>query len=416
MPLGVVNSVMKAIRFNVAIPRYIFGKSVEKIYPPLLWSGFSCLYTEEVPEPSLPGEDWVKVKTRYGGICGTDMSTVYLHTSPYYEPFSSSPFTMGHENVGYISEVGANAGEWGVGQRVIVEITLWCAPRGIEEWCEYCARGEVNQCLNTTEGELAPGLVLGGCRDTGGSWSQYFLAHKSQLYQVPEDVSDENAMLVEPFAVGLHAALMSFPTDGETVLILGAGTIGLMQLAALRVLGSKARILVSARYPFQAEAAKKLGASEVLVEGDLYAQVAEHTGARIYKPIIGKRVLVGGVDRTFECVGRNSTLEDSIRLTRPKGKVVIVGIPGVAKGVDLAPLFAKELRLVPSFIYNHAEQWQGQTRRTYDIALELMAEGKIDLGWMVSHRYHLEEYKRALKEFGEKKKHKFIKAVFDFEE
>jgi threonine dehydrogenase-like Zn-dependent dehydrogenase len=223
-------------------------------------------------------------------------------------------------------------------------------------------------------------------------------------------------MLVEPFACGLHAALMSFPNDGETVLILGAGTIGLMQLAALRVLGSKARILVSARYPFQAEAAKKLGANEVLVEGDLYAQVAEHTGARIFKPIIGKRVLVGGVDRTFECVGKNSTLDDSIRLTRPKGKVVIVGMPGMAKGVDLAPLFDKELQLVTSYSYNHAEKWQGQTRRTYDIALELMAEGKVDLGWMVSHRYRLEEYKRALKEIGDKKKHKIIKAVFDFEE
>jgi threonine dehydrogenase-like Zn-dependent dehydrogenase len=409
---------MKAIRFNVTIPRYAFGKVAEKLYPPLLWSGLSCLYTEDVPEPDLPGEEWVKIKTRYGGVCGTDMSTVYLHTSTYYEPFSSSPFTLGHENVGVITEVGPGVEGWQVGERVIADPTLWCAPRGFakEEWCEYCQKGETNRCAHVAEGALAPGLAIGACKDTGGSWSQYFTAHQSLLYRIPENVSDENAMLVEPFACGLHAALQNFPADDETVLIFGAGTIGLMLLAALRALGSKAHILVSARYPFQAEAAHKLGADEVLRGGDIYQHIAERTDGKLFKPIIGKRVLVGGVDRVYECVGKDKVLDDAIRLTKAGGNVVVVGVPGMAKGIDWAAIFDNELTITASYIYNHADHWQGETLSTYDIALELMSNGQVDIGWMVNRRYALGQYKQALREIGDKKNHEIIKAVFEFED
>lgn len=409
---------MQAIRFKVTIPRYALGLVLGKLYKPLLWSGLSCTYSEDIPEPELPGDQWVKIKTHYGGICGTDTSTIHLKNSPYYSPFTSSPFTLGHENVGAIAEVGKGVSSWEVGQRVIAEPTLWCAPRGFskDKWCQYCARGEVNQCVHTLQGDLAPGLAIGACRDTGGSWSRYYTAHQSQLYHVPENVTDENALLVEPFACGLHAALGHFPADEETILIIGAGTIGLMQLAALRALGSKADILVSARYPFQDEAARKLGASKVFIGGDLYAQVAEYTRASLHKPIIGKRVLVGGVDRTFECVGSDSAIEDALRLTRTKGHVVIVGVPGIVNNVDLTPLFDKELQVNAAYIYHHAETYQGQTRHTYDIALDMMASGQVDLGWMVTNRYPLGEYSTAFKQIGNHKKHPIIKAVFEFGE
>ncbi len=109
--------------------------------------------------------------------------------------------------------------------------------------------GEVTRCEHLTQGKLAPGLMIGTCRDTGGSWSPYYLAHVSQLYRAPDEISDENALMVEPFAVGLHAALQNFPADHERVMILGVGTIGLTTLAALRALGSQAEIIVLARYP-----------------------------------------------------------------------------------------------------------------------------------------------------------------------
>ena len=409
---------MQAIRFSVNIPRYVLGLALGRFYEPIFWSGLSNTYNDDIPEPELPGDQWVKIRTRYGGICGTDTSLIHLKTSFYYSPFNSSLFTLGHENVGVIVEVGPGVENWQLGQRVIAEPTLWCAPRGFPQadWCHYCARGQTNQCLHTLKGDLAPGWGLGACRDTGGTWSQYFSAHHSQLYAVPDNVSDENALLVEPFACGLHAALRQFPNDDETVLIIGAGTMGLMQLAALRALGSKADVLVSARYPFQVEAAKKLGATRVLAGGDLYAQLAEYTGASLHKPQIGKQVLVGGVDRTFDCVGSDSTIHDSLRLTRSRGKVVIVGQPGIVNNVDLAPLFDKELQVNGSYIYDHAETYQGKTRRTYDIALEMMVSSQVDLGWMISHRYKLDEYSTAFKQISNHHKNAIIKAVFEFED
>lgn len=408
---------MKAIRFNLTIPRYVAGKIFEKVYPPLLWGGLSCTSMQEIPEPELPGPDWVKIETKLAGICGTDTSTIYLHTSTYYEPFSSSPFTLGHEQVGVIAEIGPEVQGWQVGDRVVVEPTLWCAPRGFaeEDWCEFCKKGEQNRCTNVAHGDLAPGVATGSCKDTGGSWSRVFTAHQSQLFRVPDAVSDENAMLVEPFCCGLHAALENMPADDETVLILGAGTIGLMQLAALRAAGCKSHLIVTARYPFQAEAAERLGADEVLLGGDVYQQIAERTGGQIYTPIMGKRVLVGGVDQTFECVGNDSALDDALRLTKAGGKVVVVGVPGLAKGIDWATIFDNELTVRASYIYNHAEQWAGRTCSTYEIALEMMAGGDLEIGWMVSRRYLLEDFDRALREIGDKRNHPIIKAVFAFD-
>jgi len=407
---------MKAIQFSGTVPRYALGLVLGKLHHSLLWSGLSCTYARELPEPELPGPDWVKIRTRYGGICGTDLANIHLRTSPYYEPLSSSPFTPGHENVGHIVEVGAEAGEWAVGERVVVEPTLWCRPRGFAELCEFCARGEVNRCQHFAEGALSPGVMMGFCRDTGGSWSRYYLAHASQLYRLPEGLSDENALMVEPFACGLHAALLDFPVDDESVLILGAGTIGLVTLAALRALGSKAEILVSARYPFQAEAARRLGASRVLIGEDLYAQVADHSGAHLYKPPIGKRVLVGGMARVYECVGSSAALDDALHLAGTGGKVIVVSIPGIANGVDWTAVFSKELRVRAASLYHHVEPYGGRTWRAFDLALDLMSRGEVDLGWMVTHRYPLDAYKRAFSELGDRRRHAIIKAVFEFEE
>ncbi len=397
---------MKAVRFDLAIPRYAAGMALGKIYPPILWSGLSCTYFDEVPEPPLPTPAWVRVRTRLGGICGTDTGTIKLHTSPYYSPFSSFPFTLGHENVGTLADGG----------RVVVEPLLWCGPRGFTEYCEFCARGEINLCERVTAGDLAAGLMTGTCADTGGSWSAGFVAHPDQVYRVPLNVSDENAVLVEPFAIGLHAALLGWPGDGETVLIVGAGTIGLMTLAALRALGSAARVLVLARYPFQAEAARRLGVNEVFVTkgADAYTWVAEQTGGTVRQPIIGKRVVSGGADKTFECVGSDAAIDDALRLTRNGGLMVLEGLPGIAKGVDWTAIFAQELTVRASQNYHHVEPWGGKTWRAFDLALHLMATRRADIGWMVTHRYKLADYKTALKDTFHRGDTGMIKGVFEF--
>lgn len=407
---------MQAVQFAFSYPRYGLGLALGGIAPGLLWSGLSCTVLNEVPQPQLPGPDWARIATRLGGICGTDLGTIYLKTSPYYSPYSAFPFTFGHENVGVISELGSALTGFEAGQRVVVEPTLWCAPRGFAQadWCANCRQGLTNRCLNRRAGPLGRGLFIGASPSTGGSWSAAFVAHQSQLYAVPDALSDEAALMVEPFACGLHAALADLPSDAETILILGAGTIGLVTLAALRALGSNARILVSARYAHQAEAALRLGADEVLHGGDLYTQVAGQTGAELLQPLLGKRVVEGGVDRVYECTGADSALDDANRLARRGGTVVLVGVPGIARGVDWTAIFSQELRLLAATEYNHAEQYGGQTWKTYDLALHLMAAGKADLGWLVNRKYALGDYKKALGDLAQKGSEGIIKAAFEF--
>lgn len=406
---------MKAIQFNATIPRYAIGLAGQKISSSVLWNGMSCTSLVEAPEPTLPNDEWLKIKTRYGGICGSDTGTIHLHTSPYLSPWSSFPFTFGHENFGTIAQVGARAGDFKLGERVVVEPLLWCKPRGFSEPCRFCARGEINLCERLREGSIAPGIETGFCRDTGGSWSEYYVAHASQVFRVPDSVSAENALLIEPFAIGLHAALQFPPRDDETVLLMGAGIIGLLTLAALRHTGCKANIWAVARYPFQADAARKLGASEI-IDGkqDYSAELARRTGGEMLKPIIGKRVLNGGgVDVTYECVGNDDSIDDSLRLTRSRGRVVIVGVPGVPKTVDWTPIFAKELDVVGAYNSNHAEPFRGEKRGAFDIALELMQNG-LDLGWLVTHKFKLEQYAQAFSLLEKRGASKAIKAVFEF--
>ncbi|MCI0477304.1 MAG: zinc-binding dehydrogenase, partial [Anaerolineales bacterium] len=358
---------------------------------------------------------WVKIKTRYGGICGTDTGTIHLHTSPYMSPWSSFPFTFGHENFGTIAQVGAHAGDFKIGERVVVEPMLWCKPRGFQDLCRFCARGETNLCERLREGSIAPGVGTGFCRDTGGSWSEQYAAHASQVFRVPGNVNDENAVLVEPFAIGLHAALQFPPRDDDTVLIMGAGIIGLLTLAALRQTGCTAKIWVVARYPFQADAARKLGVSEI-IDGkqDYSAEIAKRTGGEMLKPIIGKRVLSGGgVDVTYECVGTDDSIDDTLRLTRTRGRVVIVGVPGIPKTVDWTPIFAKELDVVGAYNSNHAEPYRGEKRGAFDLALELMQNG-LDLSWLVTHKFKLAQYGEALALLEKRSASKVIKAVFEF--
>ena len=277
---------MEAIQFNPTIPRYVIGRAFGKNLPGVLWNGLSCTQYVDLPEKALPADDWVKIKTRLGGICGTDLSTIRLHTSLSLTSFNSFPCILGHEGVGTVSELGPKVSGFELGERVVVEPILWCTPRGVADSCHYCRRGEISLCQRVAEGKISPGMSIGFCRETGGTWSREFVAHSSQLYHIPDRISDRNALMVEPFSTALHSVLHNFPADEETVVIIGAGTIGLCMVAALRALGSKANLLVMARHGFQAKAAEKLGASTVIRGDEMHSfqEVAKHTGGKIEKP------------------------------------------------------------------------------------------------------------------------------------
>lgn len=406
---------MKAIQFIGSVPRYLISKSIGPLYPPIFWSPLSNLQYHEVAEPTLPNENWVKIEVRYGGICGSDMSTVFLHNSPTLSAFVSFPYTLGHENVGTIAEVGAQVKGFKEGERVVVDPTLGCQVRGFPDLCPACQRGDPGLCQRLTEGKIAPGLLTGNCRDTGGSWSPYLVAHASQLFKVPPGVNDENGLLVEPFSVALHAVLRNYPQDEDTVLIIGAGVIGICIVSALRSLGSQARVIVLAKHPFQEEVVKRYGVDQVIsLTRDYYQELAHLLGATLRQPLLGKPVVIGGADIVYDCVGNGSGLDDGLRFTRSGGKMVLVGLVGMAKGVDWTSVWLNEIEIKGSWIYG-TELYQGKEIRTFQLALDLMAQGKVDLAPLVTHKFKLDEYRRALAAVADKGKSEVVKAVFAFE-
>lgn len=409
---------MEALQFSDSIPRYAVTKALGAGTSRAFWSDLACLRLRDVSPPALPTQGWVRVATRYGGICGSDIGLITLHSSTSTSAFTSFPFTVGHENVARVTEVGSGVDGVVVGQRVVVDPLLGCRARGFERLCDMCARGDYNLCQRFREGTIAPGMLTGFCRDTGGSWSSSFVAHESQLVPVPENVSDENAVLAEPFAVALHAVLRNRPADDQTVLIIGAGVIGLATLAAIRAVGSRARVIITARHPFQVEMAERLKADVVIKPkrgAVFYRQIAEVTGASVYKPVIGKDVVGGGADVVFECVGSSSTVDDALRLTASSGRMVLVGLAGIPRGIDWSPIWLSEVEVRGSFCYA-MEEFRGERISTMQLAVRMMADGTVELASLLTHQFKLQDYREALRTVTSKGKSGVIKAVFAFDE
>lgn len=402
---------VKAVVSNITIPRYLAARALGRFWRPAFWSRLSPVRLADIPEPRLPGPDWVKVRVHLGGVCGSDLHVVLLETSPYATVYASMPFVIGHENVGTVVEVGPDAGV-AVGSRVVVEPVLACAARGFADPCAACARGDYNLCSRFAEGYLSPGLGQGACRDTGGAWGEVMVAHRSQLVSVPAHVSDEQAILVEPLAVAVHAVLRFVPPDAATVLVAGAGTIGLAAVAALRALRPGSQAIVLARYPHQADLARRLGASAVIApSGDAhYREIASLTGSRLLKPLLGPPVLTGGADATLECVGTGRSIADALRLTRAGGRVVLLGLAAVPRGVDWTPIWLREIAVHGGFAYAR-ERVGGQAVRSMDLAMDLLANGGVDLRPLITHRFPLAEFHRAIEVALDKRRHRAVKIL-----
>ncbi|MHA1264499.1 MAG: zinc-dependent alcohol dehydrogenase [Candidatus Helarchaeota archaeon] len=411
---------MKALQFDVSVARYILCKFFGKISKSVYYGPLSMLHYREVPEPQLsnaPTNEWVKIQTKLSGFCGSEMNTIFLHDSPSLTPWTSSPFIMGHENYGIIVEKGRQVEGFEEGDRIIINPMLHCKTRGFEQECELCAQGQFSACLNFTKGNLSPGLDNFVCRDTGGGWAPYFLAHKFQLYHVPDAVSDEDAVLVEPFCSSLHAVMHCLPKDTDTVLILGAGMIGICAVAALRALECNARIIVLAKYKFQGALCQKYGANEVvyLREGDYYDQLAELLGVELQKPALGKRVVVdGGADVVYECVGTDTSMNDALRFTKSGGKVGLIGLIGKTTNVDWSFAWFKELTLYGTQT-SSTELYKDERIPTFQLALNWLKEGTLELKPLLTHRLKLENYKKAIKLMLNKNRHQLVKLAFQYD-
>jgi threonine dehydrogenase-like Zn-dependent dehydrogenase len=294
---------------------------------------------------------------------------------------------------------------------VVVEPALGCEVRGIDPQCPYCASGRYALCLNVAKGDISRGIQTGFCHDTGGGWSRGTLvAHPSQLHRVPDAVTDEAAVAVEPLACAVHAALESAPGPGDTSLVIGAGSVGLFTVAALRHLTEAGRIICIAKHARQREEALRLGADEVVYPEETYTTLPKMLGTEAYRPELGKPVVMGGVDRVYECVGAPATMEDAARLTKPGGEATLVGMPAAKSSLDLTALWYKEIRLGGSYAYG-AEEYKGETTSSFALALRLAPE--MGLEKLVGPRFRLMEYGKAVAAARSAGREGNVKVVFD---
>lgn len=388
---------MKALRFEKSLPRFAAAR-IAGMARPGRGAAFGPLQLDVRADPcTLPGTGWVRVRPLLSGICGSDLATVDGRSSRYFEPIVSFPFTPGHEVVGLTED----------GRRVVIEPVLGCVARNISPVCPACANGDLGRCERITFGDLPAGLQSGFCCATGGGWSTEMVAHESQLHTVPDAMRDEDAVMVEPTACAVHAALVPGSLAGATVAVIGAGTLGLLTIASLRRYNNPAVLLVGAKHPEQRQLAQKLGATQVVDPSALRRAVRRSTGSLAIGDGDLDR-LTGGADVVFDCVGSSDSIQAALSFTRPGGRIVLVGMPAVVK-VDLTPLWHREISLVGSYAYG-AEPLQGG-RRTFDLAFELVAAER--LGDLVSATYPLDRFEDAMLHAASAGSRGSVKIAFD---
>ena len=417
-PLG---ATVLAVQYIKSIPRWLLLKALVHRFPGLATSSLGVMQLRDVPEPGLPGPRWVRVRPRLSGVCGSDLASIAAQGSPFFAPLTSFPFTFGHEVVGTVTEVGPAVHSVKPGDRVVVEPALHCGVRGIDPPCAPCRAGAYGNCVNVTAGDVSAGVQTGYCRDTGGGWSPALVAHEIQLHPVPTSVPDDAAVLVEPFSCALHAVLRApqarqgQPLGGlaTRALVLGCGSMGLLTIAAIRALGAPLLIFATAKHPHQQGLARRLGADEILPTGPgARAALCKAGSATLYQPEIGQPTVLGGFDLVFDCIGSPQSLDEALRFTRSRGTTVLVGMPSIPKTVDWTTIWFKELQVLGAYAYGW-EDHAGERVRTFDLALRFLAEGRVDLRPLVTHRFPLRDYRQAVRTALATGPHRSVKTVFD---
>ena len=389
---------MRALELYRSLPRYLATRASAGRLPAVATAGLVPLRLADRPAPQLPGQGWVRVRPRLAGICGSDLATVNGSSSMYFSPLVSWPFVPGHEVVGEVLDASPGLP---AGTRVVLDPVLSCRARGLHD-CPACASGATNRCARITLGHLAPGLQTGYCRDTGGGWSSGLVAHVSQLHAVPAALPDDRAVLAEPLACAVHVARRAEVAAGASVLVVGAGTVGLLVLHALRALTPAGRITVVAKHSRQASLARELGADEVAVPRAALSAVRRSSSAVRLSPERGSDLLLGGVDVAVESAGSAAALEQALRSTRAGGRVVLAGMPAPA---DLAPAWFRELDVVGSYATG------GDDVVT---ALGLLADPR--LAALRTSWHPLARYREALDEAGDAGRLGLAKVGFDLTE
>ena len=400
---------MRTMILQVSVPRILLTRLLGRISKAAYFAPVSPLRLLDLPDPPLPASDWVRVRNRLCGICGSDLHQLFvdagLDVAPVALP-SHQRIYLGHEMVGQVVEVGAAVEDFKVGDRVV----RWgraddCRARGRAELCPACARGHRVLCQFASEPREHHPI--------GGGFGDSFITPASTLLPVPGDLSDEQAIFAEPAAVAIHAAYRRPVEAGERVLVLGCGTIGFLLIQSIRALQPACEIAAVAQFPWQADLALEYGAQHVfLADDDGFAATARLTGAKLYEGRAGNRMLLGGFDLIFDVVGIESTLNNALRWARAGGTVVLVGVNLHRMRLDVTPVWYQEVNLIGA-VGHDVVRWEGEYLSTFELAMRWMQTGNLDCDGLLTHRFPLDDYREAFIVAMDKQTHRSVKVAFD---
>jgi len=373
----------------------------------------------EVDDPDFLLPDWVVTAPRLTGICGSDSKQVFFDwgdmgaDNPMID-FTSFPQVLGHEVVAEVTALGPEAEGLDVGDRVVLNPWLSCAPRGIAPICPACESGDLSLCWNFTAPPIAPGIHTGTSTDASGGWATLMPAHDSMLFKVPDSVPDELAVLADPFAVSLHAITRHRPPAGGRVLVYGAGALGSCAVAILRALHPDVEVGVVARFESQAVLARELGAHRVFAHEpvkDLIEAAAAWSGGVLRGTHDLPMAYPGGIDVVYDTVSKRESLEASVRLLKAHGTLVKAGVHGHTPW-EWTPLYFKEISWVGSNAFG-IEEVDGVRQHGIQHYLDLVTDGQVDLRALLTHTFALDEWRAAFTALATQGDSGAIKVAFD---
>jgi len=400
---------VRTMVLDVSIPRVLLTRTLGHLTRAAYFAPFAPTRLIDLPDPPLPAPDWVRVRNRLCGICGSDLHQVFLDAdldvAPVALPAHRRTY-LGHEMVGEIAEVGKAVRGLGVGDRVV----RWgrgddCRARGRENLCPACARGHRVLCELASEPRPF--------EPVGGGFGDSFVTPAATLLPVPEDLTNEQAIFAEPAAVAIHAAWRRPPRPGERVLVIGCGTIGFLLIQVLCILQPDCEVTAVAQFPWQAEMARRLGAAHTfLAHDDGFAEVARLTGARLYRGRGGNQMLMGGFDVVFDVVGVETTLNNALRWARARGTVVLVGVNLHRMHLDVTPVWYQEVDLIGA-VGHDVVKWEERQISTFELAMEWMQAGRLHVKELLTHRFPLEAYRQAFRVAADKRAFRSIKVALE---
>jgi L-iditol 2-dehydrogenase len=339
---------------DVYMEVFMKGKMKVAVMTGIMKLGFE---ERDIPQPKA---DEVLVKLDYVGVCGSDLH--YFEPGKISEFLVKPPFVLGHEAGGVVVEVGSGVKHLKAGDKVALEPGKTCGH------CEFCRTGRYNLC---------PDVIFFATPPVDGVFQEY-VAHEADLcFKIPDKMDTMEAALIEPLAVGFHAAVTGGAKMGQTALVTGSGCIGLVCMMAAKALGV-GRVFVSDVVNKRLEKAKSLGADSVInsAEKDVLKTVNELTGGQ-------------GVDLVFDASGNENAVNQGIGALKKGGTLVFVGYPASGKmNLNIGSALDKELTMKTIFRYRHV----------YPLAIDAVDRGLVDIKNIVTNVFEFDDILNGLEQ------------------